>query len=80
MGLLSRRPWAVSGRLYRLGVPQPPARKILDWTQDAGPVEDWLARWAKAGWVSEYGQGVETNLAGRTVTRWAMIRKPPPLE
>jgi hypothetical protein len=54
-------------------VPQPPARKLADWTEDAGPVEDWLERWAKAGWVPEYGQGVEACVGGGTVTRWAMI-------
>jgi len=59
-------------------MPQPPARKLVDWTEDAGPVEEWLARWVKAGWVPEYGRGVETNLAGRAVTRWAMIRTPSP--
>jgi len=60
-------------------VPQPVTRKLVDWTPDAGPVEDWLERWAKAGWVPEYGQGVETSIGGRTVTRWAMIRTPSPL-
>jgi len=61
-------------------MPQPPARKLVDWTEDDGPVEDWLERWAKAGWVPEYGQGVEVSIGGRTVTRWTMTltTSPPP--
>lgn len=55
-------------------MPRPPTRKLADWTPDAGPVEDWLERWANAGWMPEYGSGVETSIAGRQVTRWAMIR------
>jgi hypothetical protein len=58
-------------------VPQPPARKLVDWTEDAGPVEGWLERWAKAGWVPEYGHGVEASIGGRKVIRWAMIRTRP---
>ncbi len=53
---------------------KPPTRKLVDWTPDAGPVEDWLERWTKAGYVPEYGRGVETSIGGREVTRWAMIR------
>jgi hypothetical protein len=37
-------------------------------------MEEWLVWWAEAGWVPEYGGGVETSIGGRTVTRWAMIR------
>jgi len=57
-------------------VPQPPARKIVEWTEDAGPIEDWLAGWAAAGWVPELGYGVPTEIGGRHLVRWAMIRTP----
>jgi len=55
-------------------VPQLPARK---WTKDAGAVEDWLARWAAAGWVPELGYGVPTEVGSRHLVRWAMIQTSP---
>lgn len=66
--------------LYRRGVPQPPARKLVEWTEDAGPVEDWLARWAVSGWAPELGYGVPTEIGGRHLVRWAMIQASPPDE
>lgn len=57
--------------------PRPPlqhARRLCDWTPEAGPLEDWLERWAQAGWSPEYGQGVQTDVGGRSIERWAMIR------
>ena len=57
---------------------KPVSPQAVDWTVDAGPVEDWLQRRAVAGWVPEYGQGVETSIGGRTVSRWAMLRTTSP--
>lgn len=58
-------------------VPHTPARKLVDWTEDAGPVEDWLARWAAAGWVPEHGYGVSTKIGGRDLVTWAMTSTGP---
>ena len=53
-------------------------RTLADWTPDAGDVDTWLARWAVAGWVPEYPWGgVECDVHGRAVVRWAMVQREP---
>lgn len=52
-----------------------PRYTLADWTPDAGPLDDWLARWAARGWRPEHGYGVWVELSGGRVMRWAMIRE-----
>lgn len=51
-----------------------PRRTLADWTPDAGPEDEWLARWAADGWEPEYGYGVEVTIGAVAVKRWAMVR------
>ncbi len=52
-----------------------PGRTLADWTSEAGDVDEWLARWAAAGWVPEHRwDGTPVTIDGRQMTRWAMIQ------
>jgi hypothetical protein len=51
-----------------------PRRTLADWTEDVGPLDDWLATWSGAGWVPEHPWGgVDVKIEGQGVLRWAMV-------
>jgi len=55
----------LGGPSYPRAMPSPPLRKLVDWSDEAGPLKAWLARWAAAGWLPEHGQGAQTDITGR---------------
>ncbi len=59
-------------------MPHHPLRTLVDWTPETGDVDEWLAQWEVAGWVPEHPWGgVDCDVRGVTVVRWAMIQREP---
>ena len=49
--------------------------RLADWTTDAGPEEDWLARWAEADWIPEHADGGSWCVVnGHQMKRWSLTR------
>lgn len=38
-------------------MPHQPHRSLVDWTPEAGDVDEWLEQWAAASWAPEYSWG-----------------------
>ena len=55
--------------------------RLADWTDDgAGPEDDWLTRWADAGWTPEHtGGGSWCVVNGRQLKRWSLTRDETPV-
>lgn len=49
--------------------------RLADWTPDAGPEDEWLARWAVAGWHPEQETtGAWTTVNSHNLKRFSLVR------
>lgn len=51
--------------------------RLADWTPDAGDEDEWLARWADAGWNPGFPDGAWTTVGGRQIKRHALVQEEP---